>query len=264
MINLTGHETLLAMAAAIVLALVHLSAGRFRLDQRVPRSRWLSFAGGVSVAYVFIHMLPEIDESARTLEHHGETFAFADQYGYLLALFGFVVFYGLERLVRRGPAGTGPADTGFAGTGPADTGSSSTGFVDTEVADRLFWIHLGSFAIYNAMIGYLVLDRELGGLPAYVVAMGLHFIVIDAGLRHHHGGTYDRWGRWVLAAAVAVGFAFGFVLDDVEVFFAVFVPFLSGGVVLNVLKDELPADRESRFWAFATGALGYAVLLLYV
>ncbi len=37
---------------------------------------------------------------------------------------------------------------------------------------------------------------------------------------------------------------------------------LGGGIILNVLKEELPEQRESRFWAFALGGLGYAALLL--
>ena len=235
-------ETLYALVAVVVLAFVHLSAGRFRFERRVPRSPWLSLAGGVSVAYVFVHLLPEVGEAAATIAHHGGAFAFAEHFGYLITLLGFVVFYGLELLARRETADTGRGEA-------------------TDVAG-LFWIHLGSFAVYNGMVGVLLLDRELGGLPAYVVVMALHFVVIDAGLRHHHGATYHRWGRWILAVAVLVGFACGYVLEDVEVLFAVFVPFLSGGVVLNAIKDELPADRESRFWAFAAGAVGYAALLL--
>ncbi len=33
-------------------------------------------------------------------------------------------------------------------------------------------------------------------------------------------------------------------------------------MILNVLKEELPAERESRFWPFAFGATAYAALLL--
>lgn len=40
------------------------------------------------------------------------------------------------------------------------------------------------------------------------------------------------------------------------------VAFLSGGVILNVLKEELPEERASRFWAFALGGVAYAVILL--
>ena len=38
--------------------------------------------------------------------------------------------------------------------------------------------------------------------------------------------------------------------------------FPAGGVVLNVLKEELPENRESRFWASAAGTAGYTALLL--
>ena len=34
--------------------------------------------------------------------------------------------------------------------------------------------------------------------------------------------------------------------------------------MLNVLKEELPRERESRFWAFALGAALYSALLLAV
>jgi hypothetical protein len=38
--------------------------------------------------------------------------------------------------------------------------------------------------------------------------------------------------------------------------------FLASGVVLNALKEELPEEREGRFWAFAIGAALFAALLL--
>ena len=43
---------------------------------------------------------------------------------------------------------------------------------------------------------------------------------------------------------------------------AALTAFLGGGVVLNMLKEEVPSERQSRFWAFAGGAVGYAALLL--
>ena len=37
--------------------------------------------------------------------------------------------------------------------------------------------------------------------------------------------------------------------------------FLGGAVILNVMKEELPEERQSRFWAFAAGAAAYAAVL---
>jgi hypothetical protein len=59
-----------------------------------------------------------------------------------------------------------------------------------------------------------------------------------------HGAEHD---------GVAVAVALGPALQDF---------FLAGGVVMNVLKEELPEERESRFWAFLLGAGLYAGVLL--
>jgi zinc transporter ZupT len=73
---------------------------------------------------------------------------------------------------------------------------------------------------------------------------------------------YRQTGRWILAAAVIAGWAIGSSTELSQAAIAVLFAFLAGGIVLNVLKEELPEDRESRFWAFAVGAIGYAALLL--
>src|SRR5690606_28721775 len=53
-------DTLIALLVALALAAVHLFAGRLRFLDTVPRAAWLSGAGGASVAYVFLHLLPEL------------------------------------------------------------------------------------------------------------------------------------------------------------------------------------------------------------
>lgn len=39
---------------------IHLFSKRLKLLKVLPRSRFLSIAGGISVAYVFLHLLPEL------------------------------------------------------------------------------------------------------------------------------------------------------------------------------------------------------------
>ncbi len=51
-------------------------------------------------------------------------------------------------------------------------------------------------------------------------------------------------------------------LGVVSLFALVLTAFLAGGIILNVLKEELPEERESRFGAFFVGSLLYSVLLL--
>ena len=92
--------------------------------------------------------------------------------------------------------------------------------------------------------------------------MGVHFVVNDYGLREDHKGTYDRIGRWVLVAGIFAGWVVGLIFEVSEAALGVLFAFLAGSVIMNVLKEELPEERKSRFRAFALGAALYATILL--
>ena len=62
--------------------------------------------------------------------------------------------------------------------------------------------------------------------------------------------------------AAVVGWLVGVVTGVHETVIAILFALLSGGVILNILKEELPEERESRFWAFALGAAVYAFILM--
>ncbi|HWG55666.1 MAG TPA: hypothetical protein VNT58_04000, partial [Gaiellaceae bacterium] len=136
-----------------------------------------------------------------------------------------------------------------------------------RVAGLPFALSIGAYALLNALIGYLLLHRVDEGLPwlaAYAFAMALHFAVNDGSLRSHHRHAYDDVGRWVVAAAIVGGAAVGAVVQLHEAVLGLLLSFVAGGVVLNVLKEELPAERKSRFLPFAGAAAAYAALLLLV
>src|SRR5215471_12741402 len=64
------------------------------------RRLWVSAAAGVSVAYVFVDVLPELAAQRQIfLDSAGHRIAFAEQRIYVLALLAFVILYGLEHIV---------------------------------------------------------------------------------------------------------------------------------------------------------------------
>ena len=230
---------------AAIFALIHVTAGRLEFLSRTPRSVWLSLGGGVSVAYVFLHLLPELHESQHVLrEGAGLRLGSSQAEIYLVTLAGLVAFYGLERLAAASRAGHRQAGRGDV------TGSGA------------FALHIGSFAVYNALIGYLLVRGERSDVLLYACAMGLHFVVNDQSLREHHKERYDRFGRWLLAASVLVGWAAGVRLEVAQLAVQLMTALLAGGVILNVMKEELPEQRESNFWAFLAGVTAYGALLL--
>lgn len=231
---------------------IHLFADKLRFLEGVPRSRWLSFAGGTSVAYVFLHILPELSEAHQMMNSRWQRLPFADHQAYLVGLAGIIVFYGLDKLV------------GFHQQRQRE---SRGGEGETTTGNDVFWFHILSFAIYNVFIGYLLVSRDSHsrfGLLLFGLAMGLHFLVNDFSLREDHKDTYRRLGRWVLAAAVILGWVAGLVLSLGEALTSALFAFLAGGIVLNVLKEELPESRQSSFLFFAVGAIAYSSLELSI
>jgi len=59
-------------------------------------------------------------------------------------------------------------------------------------------------------------------------------------LREHHKDAYTRLGRWLLAGAVVAGWLLSQLAELPESALVAVLAFLAGGVVLNVLKEELP------------------------
>jgi hypothetical protein len=240
-----------SLLVAVLLACVYIFRGAARLESEAGRElrRWavVSAAAGVSIAYVFVDVLPELAAQNRALRESSATeLAFAEQRIYILALLSFVVMYGIEHIVlKRRPA---RRET-IAG----------------ETRDAVYWLHLLGFSAYSSLIGYLLVERAergSGALAVYAAAMTVHFLVVNHSLAEEHGNIYRRHGHWVLAASVLGGWLLGIVAPLSEVMFARLFAVLAGGVVITSLRAELPDDRRGRFWPFCVAAIGFAVLLL--
>lgn len=241
-------QVILSLFAALFLASIHVGANRLAFLTAIPRSKWLSFAGGSAVTYIFLHLFPELHEwQERVLESREGTW-FIKHPLYLIALLGLAVFYGLERMVR------------------VKKGEEDGETVETKEKTEAFWLHISSFAVYNAIIGYLLLHRreeeDLITLSMFVLAMAFHFLVNDFGLLTEHQKHYLHQGRWIVGGAVLLGWGISYLVELPDMVISGLFSFIAGGVVLNVLKEELPEERKSNFWAFFAGVVFYAVVLL--
>ena len=116
-----------------------------------------------------------------------------------------------------------------------------------EAADRVYFIDQGRFV-------------EVGP-PEEVIDAPRDPRTIEFLARTHGTGAHVHGGVAVAAAPVA-GLLLGLVMNVSAVLLSALFAFLAGGIILNVLKEELPEDRRSRFRAFALGATSYAALLL--
>jgi hypothetical protein len=231
------------LAAAAFLASVCIFGGRLRA--RSHHRRWISIAAGVSVATVFVDLLPEISERQARFSATAPAGAalFPEQAVYLFAMLGFVLFYGLEYMVASSPSGER---------------------VDSVVT---FSLRIATFAGYSGLIAYLLVDNPWKGVQSlllYSVAMAFHLLLVDHSLAEQGGEMYERRGRWILVLAVMAGWSVGMISSIPELWLARITGFVCGGVIMNSLVVELPEGRGGRFWYFVLAAAVYAFVLIRV
>ena len=169
------------LAAALVLASVYVFGGRLRGGSH--HRRWVSIAAGVSVATIFVDLLPEISEGqARfSADLHRDSALFPAQSIYLAAMLGFVLFYGLEYMVAASSA-------------------------EDEPSGLFFSFQIAAFAAYSSLIAYLLVHSVWNGAPSlllYALAMAFHLLLVDHSLaRERRGptqavdGGYWPWLSW--------------------------------------------------------------------
>lgn len=238
-------ETLITGATALLFAATFLLGERVHPLRALIRDRRsiISFGAGMSAAYVFVHVMPEL---------HGARHAFTAAVSvplrfegmsiYFFALIGFLVFYGLDHLRTR------LGETGGEGqAGPA------------------FKIHVGGFAVYVWLMAYLLvhnLEETPVSTALYAVAISFHFLSVDHALRNEHGAAYERIGRFLLAGMAVLGWGMGLLFPLPDYVLALLVSFISGAVIMNSAIMELPSDKDGRFLPFITGGIVYGLILL--
>lgn len=222
---------------ALVLALLHVVAGRLHRGA-ADRPRWLSAAAGISIAYVFIHLLPEVSEvQAEWLEARPSgAFSWLERQAYLMALLGLVVALGLQQTT-----------------------------MGQKPRRARFWLHTTSFAVYNFIIGGFG-TRLQGLVPMLVaiVAFGAHFLVNDYSLHRQYGEGYERTARWLLALSILLGWGMQALLPLPAELVSALLALLAGSIILNTIKDELPEEREGPFVVFLGAVIAYSGLLLFL
>jgi len=228
------------------LVCVFLMSKYFRHLTLKIKQRWQALSAGVAVAYVFVNVIPELEEHRQTVAGSAAGAIFnTERWIYLWTLAGFITFVGL---------------TGLQGL---STSSASR----TADAKLPFRGQMAGYSLYTMLIGYLLVHREdpsLLSLGLYVFAMGVHLFVVDIELSEHFAPFYEPWGKILLMGSVLSGWILGIADAFPKSFTSRLFAFVIGGVVVLSGREELPTEKGYRFWWFAGGAFCYAMLLLLI
>jgi hypothetical protein len=205
--------------------------------------RWHALSAGVVVAYVFVSIMPELEEHRSAVAESSLGMLLdTEKRIYLWALSGFVAFAGLSRL-RSVPV------NGLRRTG---------------------WLYYGTvfgYGLYVLLIGYLLVLREdisVLSLALYVFAIGLHLFMVDGELAEQYQHRYESGGRWLLVGCAVLGWALGIVGAFPDSLTSRLFAVLAGGVLITAIHAEVRAEGGPRFWWFVGGAAAYATILMLI
>lgn len=218
---------------------IHLLANELMPSEQIKRLRWLSFSGGLAVAYVFVYVLPSLHREQQQLKDYASTFTMASEL-YFVGLLGLLLFYGVENAV----------------SAAQEKGKAKNG--------GFFWLQIGFFTVYNMLIAYIVVISYVKGVQAlfYGTAIGLHFIAVAHDLWRKSPERYNKVGRYVLASGIFVGWGIGMMVNLSSIVQSLIFAFISGAMILNVLKNELPKERDAHFPTFALAIVSYTSITL--
>ncbi|MCZ2839777.1 hypothetical protein [Modestobacter sp. VKM Ac-2985] len=237
---------LAALAAAGALVLVQVLVPR--LCRRVsPRSaRFQSIADGLAIAYVFVRLLPDLAQPASGASR-GSLGLLVDR-PFLIALVGLLLYYAVLDWAQDRDAREEQQRGGVPTPWP-------------------FWASGALYLVFNLFVGYLLVHQVRPGpaeLALYTVALSARYLTGEIALRDQDPRAYDRLGRWVLAAAVLVGWGLGATVDLGDEAVRVFSALLAGSIVLTSLTQQLPGAGRAHFPLLGGACVVFSALLVAI
>lgn len=231
----------LAITATVALAFsaIHFFAPNLRRLFELGGSRLASISGGMAVAFAIIILLPEIYIVSHSI----------GSIVYPLILAGLVGFYVIELVLLRRKA----VLECHAGRHIPDHAGASVHFV-------ISWLY--TFGLVYA------LPDEVHGHVALVfltsVVIGIHLAYKDSLLAAHHPSSYRQYGCYILATSPLVALLAGLMTEPSELVSNMILGLISGYLLQNVFRNEMPEQHDASPLAFAGGAMVVGVPLTMV
>ena len=225
------------------IASAHWLASKVAMQPDRDQVRWASFGGGAGLAYVFVHLLPELASHGRALsEATGmETFAptpITEALLFLIALAAIILTYSIDVLAtHERQAGR------LAGT-----------------------LHNLNFAAISYLYAYSLPSLISTGLAygiLFTIAISAHVLLVDRTIAARHPASFQKRTRWLGTAALVLGLLHAALLHPVaDLHLAIATAFLGGGLLMAVFREELPAVNRTRLGWFIAGSVSMTSLLL--
>ena len=232
-----------SILCVMVIASSHWLASKVANRPDREQVRWASFGGGAGMAYVFVHLLPELASHGQALSDAPgmETFAptpITEALLFLIALVGIMVTYSLDVLASH----------------------------ERQAGKVAGSLHTLNFAAISYLYAYSLPSLISTGLAygvLFTIAISAHVLLADRTMAARHPTIFRTRTRWFGTAALVLGLMHAALLHPVaDLHLAIATAFLGGGLLMAVFREELPTVNRTRLGWFVAGTVSMTSLLL--
>lgn len=217
-----GFTELIALSAGLFLGLVHFLSEGLSPKNEAHKYRIISFAAGISIAYLFLNLLPHTYEAASQLK----------EWVFVFLLLGFTVFHLIEKVTYQ----------------HAD---------QDKLARELKEIHSVSFFVYYFLVGIVINDELqadlLNGI-LFLIPITLHAALSTASLSRIHGEVRESIGIKIsLSASSLLGVVFALFVPIPHILDHILISVIAGVLLYIIVKEFLPEKRHGQPLFFIMG-----------
>ena len=234
---------LVASLCVLAIGSCHWLAGWVASCPDQQQRRWASVGGGAGLAYVFIHLLPELASGGSELSEVQGLVDYVpaplvEALLFLVALGGVLVVFSLNVLMKQR--------------------ESAPPFA--------VWLQLFNVAAINYLYAYSLpslITTGVGYGVLFTVVISAHVLLMDRYAAVHHPQRFRRRNRWIGSAALVLGLLHACLFHPVDALtLATATAFLGGGLLMAVFREELPDLHQTRLPWLLAGCGGMGMLLL--
>lgn len=222
-----------ALGLGILLGIIHFYSERLKLPEGTKRYRVISFAAGISIAYLFLDLLPHTYAAAT----HLKNFVFA------FLLLGFVIFHLAEKNIYKHAN-------------------------REKLAKELKEVHSVSFFCYYFIVGIVLCNKIQinlleGGL--FLIPIALHAALSTASLSQIHGEIREsRWAKITLSLSSLIGVIFVQLVPIPNILDNILVSIIAGILLYIIVKEFLPDKEKGQPLFFALGILLFIGFFIFL
>jgi hypothetical protein len=241
----------LAVISAFVFSIINLFSFRIRSYAGINKHRLLSLFSGITAAFVFLDLLPSLQQSNQNLAIliNSEAVIVYEDAIFLVVFFGFLLFFSLEciaigRLKR------------------------AKGASDKKQSDNttVYFVHYASSIFLQFIISFSLLfeyQYSIVGGVLFTFAVSLHLVASDNALEETYPKLHGSNGRYFATIIPLLGVILSLVFPERMLEVSVLLAFVSGAILYQSIRSEIPTvNQKSSLALFLAGALFYAAILI--